>query len=110
MATALHPGSVADRNVATTIGGPAFLAYAILYIGYVVLPIAAGLDKFFHLLVNWDNYLAPIVTQTLNMSAHSFMMIVGVIEVAAGLLVAWRPWLGAWIVAAWLAGIIVNLF
>src|SRR5262249_59157156 len=64
-------------------------------------------------LVDWERYLAPIVTTNvttnINMSAHQFMLAVGAIEIVAGLLVAFAPRVGAWIVAAWLAGIIVNL-
>jgi hypothetical protein len=80
-----------------------------LLTGFAVLPILAGLDKFFHLLVNWDQYLAPVATQVLPVSGHTFMLAVGVIEIAAGLLVAFRPQIGAYVVALWLWGIIVNL-
>jgi hypothetical protein len=89
---------------------PAYQAHCILHFGFVVLPILAGLDKFFHLLVNWDVYLAPLVTRVLPLSAHTFMLVVGVIEIVAGLIVAFRPRIGAWIVAVWLWGIIINLF
>jgi hypothetical protein len=110
MATALHPGSVPNQGIRTTVfDQPTFQAYAILYAGYIVLPIVAGLDKFFHLLVNWDAYLAPIVPKTLGISAHSFMLVVGVIEILAGIIVAVRPHVGAYIVGLWLLGIIVNL-
>src|SRR5262245_10494562 len=88
---------------------PTYQGYLILYAGFVALPILAGLDKFFHLLVNWDQYLAPLVTQILPVTAHTFMLVVGVIEVAAGLLVAVRPRVGACVVALWLWGIILNL-
>ena len=88
---------------------PAYQAYRILHVGFVALPILAGLDKFSHLLVNWDQYLAPLATRLLPVSGHTFMQAVGVIEVAAGVLVAVRPRLGAYVVALWLWGIIVNL-
>jgi hypothetical protein len=84
-------------------------AHMVLYAGFVLLPIVAGADKFFHLLVNWDQYLAPVVTRLLPVSAHTFMLVVGVIEIAAGLLVAVRPRIGAYVVAIWLWGIIGNL-
>jgi hypothetical protein len=71
--------------------------------------VPAGLDKFFHLLVNWDQYLAPLVTQILHASVHAFMLVVGVIEIAAGIVVVLRPQIGAYIVALWLWGIILNL-
>jgi hypothetical protein len=86
-----------------------YKAYQLLHIGYVLLPIIAGIDKFFHLLVNWDNYLSPQVASMLPISSHNFMLLVGVIEIVAGLVVAIAPRLGGWIVAAWLWGIIANL-
>ena len=73
------------------------------------MPIAAGTDKFFDHLAGWENYLAPQLRRALPMSAHSFMSAVGVIEIAAGLMVALRPRLGAYVVAVWLGAIIVNL-
>jgi hypothetical protein len=84
-------------------------AYSILHVGFTVLPIVAGLDKFLHLLVNWDQYLAPVVTRVLPVDGHTFMLAVGVIEIVAGILVWIKPRLGAWVVAAWLWGIIVDL-
>lgn len=87
----------------------AYPAYKLLHIGFVVAPIVAGLDKFFHLLVNWDMYLAPRVERMLPFSGHTFMLVVGVVEIAAGLLVAFAPRIGGWVVGAWLWGIIVNL-
>jgi len=110
MATATHPTSTGDRvGVSSALSQPTCQAYVILYVGFIALPIVAGLDKFADLLVNWDNYLAPIVTQTTNMSAHNFMLIVGAIEIVAGLLVAFRPSIGAYVVMLWLWGIIINL-
>lgn len=84
-------------------------AYNTLHFGFVLLPILAGIDKFFDIMANWDAYLAPIVTSTLHIGAHQFMQVVGVIEIVAGLIVAFKPRVGAYIVALWLAGIIVNL-
>jgi hypothetical protein len=88
---------------------PAYQAFRILHVGFIALPIIAGLDKFFYLLVNWDQYLAPLATRVLPVSGHTFMMLVGIIEIAAGVLVAIRPRLGAYIVMLWLWGIILNL-
>ena len=87
MATVFHPNSVTSgtTRASAVLGQPAYQAFVILYVGFIALPILAGLDKFFDVVVNWDAYLAPIVPQTLNISAHSFMMIVGVIEIIAGL-------------------------
>jgi len=84
-------------------------AFRILHLGFVVAPILAGLDKFFDVLVDWDRYLAPVVTDVLPFSAHTIMVAVGVIEIAAGVLVAVRPRIGGYVVAVWLWGIIVNL-
>jgi len=86
-----------------------YQAYQILHIGFIVAPTIAGLDKFFHLLTNWDQYLAPAIARVLPMGAHPFMLAVGAIEIAAGLLVALKPRIGAYVVAVWLAGIILNL-
>jgi hypothetical protein len=88
---------------------PAYQAFCALYAGFVALPVLAGVDKYFHFLVNWDQYLAPLATQILPVPGHTFMLAVGVIEIAAGVLVAFRPRLGAYVVALWLWGIIVNL-
>jgi hypothetical protein len=88
---------------------PAYQAYQILHIGFALLPLIAGLDKFFHILTNWDMYLAPIVSDTLHVAPHTFMLIVGVIEIVAGVIVAVWPRVGAYIVMLWLWGIVVNL-
>jgi hypothetical protein len=84
-------------------------AFVILRFGFTVAPIIAGLDKFLHLLTDWDKYLAPFVPNALGVSPHTFMMIVGIIEIVAGLVVAFAPRFGGYLVAAWLAGIILNL-
>src|SRR5437868_7826951 len=88
---------------------PAQQAYQILHWGFTALPILAGLDKFAHLLTNWTMYLAPVVTRVLPIGAETFMRAVGIIEIIAGLLVAWKPRIGAYVVAFWLWGIIINL-
>lgn len=88
---------------------PTFQAFWLLRIGFTVAPILFGLDKFAHVLVNWDKYLAPEFTDLFNLEAHKLMYGVGVIEIIAGLAVAFRPRFGGYLVAAWLAGIITNL-
>lgn len=88
---------------------PAYQAFLILRFAFVVAPIVAGLDKFFHVLTNWDLYLSPLVPQLTGIGAHSFMQVAGVIEIIAGIGVALRPKLFSYIVAVWMAGIIVNL-
>src|SRR5947209_12188854 len=88
---------------------PSAQAYQILHLAYTVAPLVAGADKFTHWLVNWDQYLAPAIARMLPVSGHAFMLLVGVIEMLAGVLVAFAPRIGSYVVAAWLAGIIVNL-
>jgi|SRR3954466_16395335 len=87
---------------------PSYQAYQILYIALIVAPLLAGVDKFFHFLVNWDQYLSPLVTRMLPVSGHTFMLGVGVIEIAAALLVAFMPAIFGFVVGVWLCGIILN--
>jgi hypothetical protein len=89
--------------------GATFQAYQILRIGFTVAPIVAGLDKFLHLLTNWDQYLAPVVNRTLGGHGHEFMLAAGVIEIVAGVGVFLKPKIFAYVVSAWLLGIIFNL-
>jgi len=91
------------------VNSPAYQAYQILHIAFTAAPVIAGIDKFFHFLVNWDQYLSPIVPRVLGVNGHTFMLGVGVIEVIAGFLVAVAPRIGGWVVGLWLCGIIVNL-
>jgi hypothetical protein len=88
---------------------PAYQAFWLLRAGFTVAPILFGADKFAHVLVNWDTYLAPRIVDHLPWSTHHVMYAVGVIEIVAGLVVALRPRFGGYLVAAWLTGIIVNL-
>lgn len=89
--------------------GPAYQAFLVLRTAFTVAPIIFGLDKFTNLLVDWDLYLAPFIADLSPMSPDQTMYVVGVVEIAAGVLVALHPRLGAAVVALWLAGIIVNL-
>jgi hypothetical protein len=88
---------------------PAYQAYLILRTGFIVAPILFGLDKFTNLLADWTTYLAPAIDRLVPGSASGAMLAVGVVEVVAGLVVAIRPKVGGYLVAAWLAGIIGNL-
>ncbi len=88
---------------------PAFQAFCLLRLGFTVAPILFGIDKFAHVLVNWDTYLAPRLSDHLPGTPHQAMYVVGIIEIVAGLVVAIRPRFGGYLVAAWLLGIIVNL-
>lgn len=76
---------------------------------YGLVPIVAGADKFTHLLTDWNQYLAPVVTNIIPLSPATFMSIVGVIEIVAGILVFVRPKIGSLIVGLWLIGIAINL-
>ena len=88
---------------------PAYQAYQILHVAFVVAPILAGIDKFFHLLTNWDMYLAPAIANLSPIGGHGLMLLVGVVEIAAGILVAIKPRIFAYVVAAWLLLIIIDL-
>ena len=88
---------------------PAYQAYQLLYLGFIMAPMVAGVDKFTNFLTDWDKYLAPVVAGLLPFSAGTFMLVVGIVEIGAAVLVALRPQIGAYVVAAWLAGIVINL-
>lgn len=100
--------SSAERLVTQT-NQPAYQAYQILRWAFTLAPIIAGADKFFHFLVNWDQYLAPVMDNLLQGYGHQFMLAVGVIEIIAGLGVAFKPRIFAYVVAVWLLAIIGNL-
>ena len=105
MNTTTNQSHVADVSS----GSPAYQAFWILRFGFTVAPILAGLDKFFHLMVNWDQYLPDVVARVSPIQPHGLMLLVGVIEIVAGIGVALKPRIFAYIVAAWLALIIINL-
>ena len=88
---------------------PAYQAFWTLRIGFTALPILVGLDKFTNLLTNWDMYLAPRLDRIIPGTAHQAMLAVGFMEIIAGLLVLLAPRIGAYVVAGWLAGIILDL-
>ena len=98
-----------DRSDAESAALRSAQAFRLLRTVFVVAPIAFGLDKFLGLLVDWDRYLAPWINDLVPGTAHQAMLLVGVVEIVAGLAVAVHPRFGALLVAAWLAGIIVNL-
>jgi hypothetical protein len=101
-----HPRA---RPAAAPTHDVAHQAFRILQIAFVIAPIVAGADKFFHFLVNWDQYLAPSIAALLPVAPHTFMQAVGVIEIVAGLIVAAAPYYGGYLVTLWLWGIIANL-
>jgi len=103
------------RSLPPSVTGPletevaARQAYRLLRTLFTGAPIVFGLDKFVDLLTHWEQYLAPWVDRLVPGTAHQAMLAVGVVEVLAGILVAVRPAIGAYVVAAWLLGIVVNL-
>jgi hypothetical protein len=103
MVTSVRP------RLPAAIDNPAYQAFLTLRVGFVVAPVLFGLDKFTNLLADWTTYLAPAVDRLVPGSASSAMLAVGVVEIVAGLVVAVRPKIGGYLVAAWLAGIIGNL-
>ncbi|HEX3688120.1 MAG TPA: DoxX family membrane protein [Solirubrobacteraceae bacterium] len=88
---------------------PAYQAFLTLRVGFTVLPIVMGVDKFFNNLVNWEQYLAHWIANISPLSATGTMHVVGIVEIAAGLLVALKPRYFAYLVAAWLGGIVLDL-
>src|SRR5690348_14103904 len=113
MTTTRAPGRAAATGSLSTTErfktDPTFQAFWLLRIGFTVAPILFGLDKFAHVLTNWDKYLAPWVNDLVPGTAHQAMYAVGGIEIVAGLAVLFVPRFGGYLVAAWLLGIIVNL-
>jgi hypothetical protein len=104
------PASTTTPDIVVASGqSPAYQAYQILHWGFVAAPVIAGLDKFANLLTSWEKYIAPEFARMMPFSPRAFMMIVGVVEIVAALIVALRPRLGGYVVAAWLGCIIVNL-
>jgi hypothetical protein len=99
--------SIAQRLLAD----PAFQAFWLMRIGFTLVPILFGADKFAHVMVNWDRYLDPDVQRWLSPfdTVHQSMYAVGVIEIVAGVVVFLLPRIGGYVVALWLAGIVVNL-
>ena len=81
-----------------------------LKLAFFLGPFLAGLDKFFHLLTNWDQYLSPLAARVLGSLSHPFMLVVGVIEMIVGLMIITR-WtrIGAYIATIWLVLIALNL-
>ncbi|RAV13966.1 hypothetical protein DQP55_09545 [Mycolicibacterium sp. GF69] len=111
MATSNTPvtGRAATSPLQRARTDPVYGAYLLLRTGFTVLPIVMGLDKFTNVLTDWEGYLAPWIADISPFTAHQTMLIVGIIEIVAGVAVAIKPRYAAYVVALWLAGIIVNL-
>lgn len=105
----INEAQTTSESRVSTVNSPSYQAYQILRAGFTAAPILAGLDKFFHLLVNWDQYLPPIVNNLTGGHGHELMLAAGVIEIIAGIGVWFMPKIFAYVVAAWLVLIIVNL-
>jgi hypothetical protein len=105
---AVLANDASTRAVADT-SSPSYQAYQILRLGFTIAPIVAGLDKFLHVLTDWDKYLPPIANNMLGGHGHEFMYVVGVIEIVAGIGVFLKPKIFAYVVGVWLLAIIVNL-
>src|SRR4051812_27686469 len=90
-------------------GDPRFQAFTMLRVAFTAAPIAFGMDKFANVLVHWPDCLAGWINDIAPGTGQEFMYFVGVTEIVAGLIVALKPRYGAYVVAAWLGGIIVNL-
>jgi uncharacterized membrane protein YphA (DoxX/SURF4 family) len=103
------PNGAAAAPVTTDLRDARVQAYALLRSAFTVAPIAMGLDKFFNVLVQWPTYLAPWIDDIVPGSGQDFMYVVGAIEILAGVIVALKPRYGAYVVAAWLGAIIINL-
>ena len=108
METVLNSPTTIGADAAES-GNPAYQAFQILRLGFTAAPVIAGVDKFAHLLVNWDQYLPGLVNDVLGGRGHEFMYLVGVIEIVAGIGVFLRPRIFAYVVSLWLVLIIVNL-
>jgi hypothetical protein len=88
---------------------PRYQAFLLLRIGFTAAPILFGLDKFLNWMTDWPKYLAPWVNDIVPGSGQQVMYVVGAVEIVAGLVVAIKPRYGGYIVALWLAGIVLNL-
>ena len=110
MSTHAHAvGAPTSRATAIDLHDPVGQSFWLLRIGFTVAPILFGIDKFAQVMTEWTKYLASEFNDLIPGTASQAMHAVGVVEIVAGLLVAAKPRIGAYVVAAWLAGIIVNL-
>jgi hypothetical protein len=88
---------------------PRYQAFALMRLAFTVAPIAFGVDKYFNVLVHWPKYLAPWINNIAPGSGQDFMYFVGAVEILAGVVVAIKPRYGAYLVAGWLGGIVIDL-
>src|SRR5512144_1243330 len=104
-----RPKEMSVNTVTVRTQAPSRQAYLLLHAILTIAPILAGADKFLHLLVDWDKYVSPLMASLSPLPTHTLMLVAGVVEIAAGFLVFFRPRIGGWVVAAWLWAIILNL-
>jgi hypothetical protein len=109
MATTTDTTLTTPTRQAAWLRDPVYQAFMLLRLGFTAAPILFGLDKFANVLVAWERYLAPWIDRLVPGTAQQAMYAVGVVEIVAGLVVALRPRWGGYLVAGWLAGIILNL-
>jgi hypothetical protein len=103
--------SVPSSSVQRLKTDPSFQAFWLMRLGFTLVPIVFGADKFAHVMVNWDKYLDPDLQRWLSpfSTVHETMYVVGAVEIVAGVVVLLLPRVGGYLVALWLAGIVVNL-
>jgi uncharacterized membrane protein YphA (DoxX/SURF4 family) len=112
--TSVHPSVHGVRGESSRVWArvrqePAYGAFWILRVGFVILPLWMGIDKYVNGLTDWPGYLAPWIVDLLPFSAQTAMYVVGAVEIVAGIAIALKPRYASYVVALWLAGIIVNL-
>ena len=103
------PGSGPPSTAKADWRDPRYQAFAVMRLAFTVAPIAFGLDKFFNIMVYWPKYLAPWINNIAPGTGQQFMYFVGATEILAGVIVALKPRYGAYVVAGWLGGIVINL-
>ncbi|MBS1953088.1 MAG: hypothetical protein JST89_02825 [Cyanobacteria bacterium SZAS-4] len=89
---------------------PLFVAFRILQVMFVAMPIGAGMDKFFHLTANWDHYVSPVVPFLTQIRVHEASLLIAPLEIAVGLMVAFKPRIGAIAAVLLFAMLTMNLF
>jgi uncharacterized membrane protein YphA (DoxX/SURF4 family) len=112
ISTPTRPATGASANAAVSThdrSDAAYQSFWLLRIAFTVAPIAFGIDKFFNGMVTWEKYLASWYNDIIPGNAYTAMHIIGVVEIVAGVLVFLKPRYGAYVVAAWLAGIVLDL-
>jgi len=108
--TATQPNRRGREGSRAIWSDPRYQAFMLMRLTFTVAPIAFGLDKFWNQMVYWPKYLAPWINNIVPGNGQDFMYVVGVVEIVAGIVVLLKPRYGAYLVAAWLAGIVTNLF